>query len=82
MCQFCVKKLKIAFFHPPKKGNYKIWKNININTLYDNEEESEKAILEARKPYGNITIANCDANWDAYAHVAIEQAMRAVEELG
>ncbi|AWI34797.1 NAD(P)/FAD-dependent oxidoreductase [Helicobacter apodemus] len=53
-----------------------------LNTLYDNEEESEKAILEARKPYGNITIANCDANWDAYAHVAIEQAMRAVEELG
>ncbi|RDU72302.1 NAD(P)/FAD-dependent oxidoreductase [Helicobacter aurati] len=52
-----------------------------LNTLYDDEKESEKIIAEAKKPYGNITIANSDANWDAYAHTAIEEAMRAVREL-
>ena len=35
----------------------------------------------ASKPFGNITIANSDAGADAYTHVAIEQAYRAVEEL-
>jgi spermidine dehydrogenase len=30
---------------------------------------------------GNVTIANSDAGWSAYAHVAIDQAHRAVNEL-
>lgn len=52
-----------------------------FNSLYDDEEQSEKIIETARKPFGNITIANSDSNWEAYMTGAIEQAMRAVEEL-
>jgi spermidine dehydrogenase len=36
----------------------------------------------ARRPHGNIAIANADAGADAYTHVAIDQAFRAVQELG
>ena len=36
----------------------------------------------ASQPYGNITMANSDAGADAYTHVAIDEAFRAVRELG
>lgn len=36
----------------------------------------------ARRPFGNITIANADAGAEAYTHVAIDEARRAVGELG
>ena len=36
----------------------------------------------ARQPHGNIAIANADAGADAYTHVAIDEARRAVGELG
>lgn len=52
-----------------------------FNSLYDDEAESEEIIQKAKKRYGNITIANCDAAWDAYAHASMEEAMRAVKEL-
>ena len=35
----------------------------------------------ARRPFGNIAIANADAGADAYTHVAIDQAWRAVGDL-
>ncbi|MCZ6508659.1 MAG: FAD-dependent oxidoreductase [Acidobacteria bacterium] len=35
----------------------------------------------ARRPYGNITFANSDAGANAYSHVAIDEAWRAVSEL-
>ena len=35
----------------------------------------------ASQPFGNITIANSDAGADAYTHVAIDEAFRAIEEL-
>lgn len=35
----------------------------------------------ARKSFGNIAIANADAGADAYTHVAIDQAYRAVNDL-
>ncbi|MFT7562961.1 MAG: spermidine dehydrogenase, partial [Bacteroidia bacterium] len=35
----------------------------------------------ARKAFGNIAIANSDAGADAYTHVAIDEAWRAVNEL-
>ncbi|MFK7732457.1 MAG: NAD(P)-binding protein [Pseudomonadales bacterium] len=35
----------------------------------------------ASKPVGNISIANSDAGADAYTHVAIDEAYRAVDEL-
>jgi len=34
-----------------------------------------------RQRFGNIAIANSDAGADAYTHVAIDQAWRAVNEL-
>ncbi|WP_418187172.1 NAD(P)-binding protein [Aliarcobacter lanthieri] len=51
------------------------------NSLFDDEEESEKIITKARKPFGNITIANSDSDWQAYMHAAIDQAHRAVNEI-
>ncbi len=35
----------------------------------------------SRQRIGRVAIANSDAGWDAYAHVAIDQADRAVREL-
>lgn len=53
-----------------------------MNSLYDNEDASEKIIKDSRKVFGNISIANSDSNWDAYMHAAIEQAYRAMRDLG
>ena len=52
-----------------------------VNTLFDDEDQSEQTILLARKPVGRIVIANSDAGWSPYAHAAIDQAWRAVSEL-
>ncbi|HEC1769539.1 TPA: NAD(P)-binding protein [Campylobacter lari] len=51
------------------------------NSLFDDSEEVQKTIELARKPFGNIVIANSDSDWDAYMHAAIDQAYRAVNEL-
>ncbi len=37
---------------------------------------------QGRQPFGRITIANIDSALSSYAHVAVEQAWRAVNELG
>ncbi|MFK7849226.1 MAG: twin-arginine translocation pathway signal, partial [Rhodothermales bacterium] len=51
--------------------------------LWDPEWEAGKAPHEiARQPIGNITIANSDAAAAAYTQAAIEEALRAVAELG
>ena len=52
-----------------------------LNTLVDDEGEAKAAMKLARQPVGNVTIANSDAGWSAYAHAAIDQAHRAVNEL-
>ena len=50
--------------------------------LWDREWLPGEAPHElARKPVGNIAIANADAGASAYTHVAIDQAWRAVQEL-
>jgi len=50
--------------------------------LWDPEWPAGQAPHEiARRPFGNIAIANSDAGADAYTHVAIDQAWRAVAEL-
>ncbi|MBS0612409.1 MAG: NAD(P)-binding protein [Proteobacteria bacterium] len=49
--------------------------------LYDDPEQAERLARVARKRVGRIAIANSDSGWDAYTHVAIEQAHRAVGEL-
>jgi spermidine dehydrogenase len=50
------------------------------NTLFD-DDRYENTVELARQPFGRIAIANSDAGGDAYAHVAIDQAERAVREL-
>jgi spermidine dehydrogenase len=52
------------------------------NTLFDDPEKQDKLMKLARRPLGRITIANSDSGWDAYTHTAIDQAHRAVMELG
>ena len=50
--------------------------------LWDPDWPPGKAPHEiARKRFGNIAIANSDAGADAYTHVAIDQAWRAVNDL-
>jgi spermidine dehydrogenase len=50
------------------------------NSLFDGDDYEEITAL-ARRPFGRIAIANSDAGGDAYAHIAIDQAERAVREL-
>jgi spermidine dehydrogenase len=50
--------------------------------LWDPEWPDGQAPHEiARRPFGNIAIANSDAGADAYTHIAIDQASRAVKDL-
>lgn len=51
------------------------------NALFDDMDKQYAIVERARKPIGRIAIANSDAAWDAYAHAAIDQAWRAVNEL-
>ena len=49
--------------------------------LYDDPARQTHIANEARRRLGRIAIANSDSGWDAYTHVAIDQAHRAVLEL-
>ena len=51
-------------------------------SLSDDSDESEKLMNLARQPVGKVSIANSDAAWSAYAHAAIDEAYRAVGEVG
>jgi spermidine dehydrogenase len=50
------------------------------NSLYDGDDYA-KTLERARATVGRVAIANSDAGGDAYAHLAIDQAARAVREL-
>jgi spermidine dehydrogenase len=50
------------------------------NSLYDGDDYG-KTLARARQTVGRVAIANSDAGGDAYAHLAIDQAARAVAEL-
>jgi len=50
--------------------------------LFDDIDTRPFPVEIARQKLGNVAIANSDAGWDAYTHTAIDQAWRAVEELG
>lgn len=52
-----------------------------FNSLFDKEQDLALQDI-ARQPAGRISIANSDAAWSAYAHAAIDEAARAVSELG
>jgi len=51
------------------------------STLYDDTEAIEKGTPGMRAKIGNIAFANSDTAWDAYAHSAMREALRAVGEL-
>jgi spermidine dehydrogenase len=51
------------------------------NSLFDGDDYEERVLKVARQPFGRVAIANSDAAGDAYAHLAIDQAARAVDEL-
>jgi spermidine dehydrogenase len=51
-----------------------------FNTLFGDEPDP-MPYETARAKFGNVTIANSDAGWNAYFHEAIDQAWRAVSEL-
>jgi spermidine dehydrogenase len=50
------------------------------STLFDGDDY-EPVLARARQTAGRVAIANTDAGGDAYAHLAIDQAARAVREL-
>jgi spermidine dehydrogenase len=50
------------------------------NSLFD-PDDYERVLERARQKCGRVAIANSDAGGDAYAHLAIDQAARAVREL-
>jgi spermidine dehydrogenase len=51
------------------------------NSLYD-PDDYDQVQARAIRPFGRIAIANSDAGGDAWAHLAIDAAARAVRELG
>jgi len=54
--------------------------SFSANTLIETEDESNRLMNLARQRVGNVTIANSDAAWTAYAHAAVDEAYRAVSE--
>lgn len=54
----------------------------SYDTLIDGEEaDFKKRAQVARAPKGNIALGSSDTGWDAYAHVAIREAHRAIQDL-
>ncbi len=51
------------------------------NSLFDADDYEERVLKVARQTFGRVAIANSDAGGDAYAHLAIDQAGRAVRDL-
>jgi spermidine dehydrogenase len=51
------------------------------NSLYDSDDYEDAVLKPARQRFGRVAIANSDAAGDAYAHLAIDEANRAVREL-
>jgi spermidine dehydrogenase len=56
----------------------------HYNSLYDSfwMDGGPLPCVIARQPYGRVAIANADSDAFAYTHVAIEQAHRAIDDLG
>jgi spermidine dehydrogenase len=51
-----------------------------FNSLYDAQQDPELAVF-GHQAVGRVAIANSDAAGSAYAHAAIEQGLRAVDEV-
>ena len=55
--------------------------NSLTDTVYDDSNDERFPHVQARKPFGRITIANSDSAASAMMEAAIEQGYRAVSEL-
>jgi spermidine dehydrogenase len=51
------------------------------NSLYDPDDYEVSVLKVARRTFGRVAIANSDSGGDAWVHMAIDQAERAVGEL-
>ncbi len=51
-----------------------------INPLADDEDAFEAIKTAAKRPFGKIAFGSSDTAWDAYAHAAIAEARRAVDD--
>jgi len=49
--------------------------------LFEEFHEGAEPFVTARRPVGDVVIANADAAWMRFTHAAIEQAHRAIGEL-
>jgi spermidine dehydrogenase len=53
----------------------------SANALFDADDYNRTVLPLARRTVGRVAIANSDSGGDAYVHIAINQAARAVSEL-
>ena len=61
---------------------YSYWYNPLFDPVYDDDDDPRYPHMIGRKPFGRISIANADSAANAMMESAIEQAHRAVAELG
>jgi spermidine dehydrogenase len=61
---------------------YANWYNPLFDTVYEDDDDERYPHMQARKPFGRITIANADSAASAMLEAAVEQGYRAVSELG
>ncbi len=52
------------------------------SSLYDDTEKIEAETALMTEPLGAIAFANSDTAWDAYAHAAMAQGLRAIDQIG
>jgi spermidine dehydrogenase len=60
---------------------YATWYNPLFETVYEDDDDERYPHMQARKPFGRITIANADSAANAMLEAAVEQGYRAVSEL-
>jgi len=60
---------------------YASWYNPLFETTYDDWEDERYPHMQARKPFGRVTIANADSGANAMFESAVGQGYRAVNEL-
>lgn len=61
---------------------YSAWYNPLFSPIYEDSEDERYPHIAGRKPFGVIRIANSDSGVRAMMETAVEQAHRAVAELG
>jgi spermidine dehydrogenase len=60
---------------------YASWYNPLFDSVYEDDDDERYPHMQARKPFGRITIANADSAANGMLEAAVEQGYRAVSEL-